>query len=210
MNKNPNDPADAAQATTYDPSQGDICPKGYYCPAGTIAAIKYKPGYYCDTTGIATPTKQCDAGYYRIEGRPRCDQPTGLLEISARRGTRHRPPCPMLARLVPIGNRRLCPCQVRQYCADLGATAPSGNCSEGYYCDALDPPPISPRRRYAMRVISVQKVVRRRRAGSYYSHIGLKECLECPAGFYCDLGAVDPVKCGWVIGVLQELIQLVR
>lgn len=70
--------------TNLATQKGNICPAGYYCPAGVSAAIecptgKYNPttgaaalsecldcppGYYCSSPGLSAPDGQCTAGFY--------------------------------------------------------------------------------------------------------------------------------------------------
>lgn len=74
--------------TTYSLQKYGLCPKGYYCPAGTSTpnaclagyyldadgsddisdCLKCPAGYYCSSAGLGEPDGQCAANYYCPEG----------------------------------------------------------------------------------------------------------------------------------------------
>ena len=124
-------------------SGAGVCPIGYYCPAGTNAPILCTPGKYCATTGLQTPTGDCTAGYYWLEGSSTATPSSGAMGG----------PCPAGSYCV-AGSSIYIQCAVGTYnpntgstssaacvtwdagkkCLSRGLTAPSTNCPAGYYC----------------------------------------------------------------------------
>ncbi|KAJ7417001.1 hypothetical protein WISP_67321 [Willisornis vidua] len=94
----------ASSPTPTDGLQGNMCPKGAYCPLGSAFPQPCPPGsyssstgntgiedcllcdagYFCDGTGLVSPTGLCEAGFYCSGGTispkpPRVWQPLDLL-----------------------------------------------------------------------------------------------------------------------------------
>ncbi|CEM28618.1 unnamed protein product [Vitrella brassicaformis CCMP3155] len=151
---------------------GNECAAGTYCPAGTPDFVPCDAGYFCNDTGLASPTDICDGGYYCEEGakgRTSAEDSGNVI------------PCPAGSYCEPGSTfHRLCPngtfssatnqdersdcqdCMPGKYCAEAGLTAPSGDCEAGFYCPAA----------------SVWK----------YG-------ILCPAGKKCPSGSATPQSC---------------
>jgi hypothetical protein len=146
---------------------------GYYSPAGSAAPIPCAAGTYNPSTGVGACapcpagflcpnqttiiTTPCPAGYY-------C--PAGAFVAT---------PCPAgtYSTQLALSNSTQCTaCPPGQYCATLGLTAPTGNCSAGYYCSA----------------------------GSDQSKPGASGVAvgfgaACPVGTFCPAGSAAPTPC---------------
>ena len=44
----------ASVGNPVDGTTGDICPRGYYCPLGSVAPLACSIGYYLDAEGSST------------------------------------------------------------------------------------------------------------------------------------------------------------
>ncbi|GKT35455.1 uncharacterized protein PTSG_02037, partial [Aduncisulcus paluster] len=167
------------------------CEAGYYCGGGSIST---QPSDPLDTNnGICPAGTYCDAA---------SDHP-----IPCSRGT-------FAALEKNNGGLGCISCTAGHYCADEGMDDVSGECSEGYYCDASAEATSATPKEYICPVGSmcekatVDHVVCP--AGYYTDEVGQSECTECPegyfctggshrvscpAGHYCAAGCSSPVKC---------------
>ena len=155
-----------------------ICASGLYSPSGSSECSSCPSGSYC-SSGIATA---CPSGYY-------C--PLGASASTL---------CPA-GYYCPSSSEEATPCQPGTYNPNTGASASTsclntpagyytilgsstntGYCEPGYYCLAGSAGP------YATPCP----------AGTYVTSPGstsLSSCLQCPAGYYCELGTAFPVIC---------------
>lgn len=172
---------------------GYYCPAGtqfpntWPCPLGTFGnasnlmnasqCTRCSPGRYCAAVGATTPTGACQVGYYCAGGATSPNPTDGVTGNLCPAGS-YCPAGVSTPQLCPAGtfspdtgawNASSCrACPAGQYCATPGLTAPTGNCSAGYYCPAdafagqtQPAPPAYP----------------------------------CPRGFYCPAGAAEPLQC---------------
>lgn len=204
-------------AATEDPtdgSTGDICPKGFYCAAGASTPMKCIPGHYCAGTGnVGTwdTTNECNAGYYCVEESSTATPTDGTSGSFCTRGhyceqgTAHPVPCPRGTYRSSSGATQLgdcAKCPDGQYCSDLGATTIKGLCASGYYCPdngltvgwLTDKPEANICDEGHYCTIGATAMLDCL-AGTYQPYKGQSTCITCPAGFTCDLGAVNPVEC---------------
>jgi hypothetical protein len=165
-----------------------LCSAGYYCPGGQSATSEHvcPSGSYC-VAGVAHPTA-CSAGEYQSAiGQDRCDVcparfvcaantttpstcPPGYV-CPAGTGNATQYPCPIgkYSNVGGLADATECvSCPAGQYCETPGLTAPTGNCSAGFYCvrNASEPSPT-----------------------------GLLTGDECPPGSYCPSGSTGPISC---------------
>ena len=49
---------------SFNDTEGDICPAGYYCERGSKVPAECPQGKYCAHAGLASPTGNCTGGYY--------------------------------------------------------------------------------------------------------------------------------------------------
>ncbi|XP_014797053.1 PREDICTED: multiple epidermal growth factor-like domains protein 11 isoform X3 [Calidris pugnax] len=129
--------------TPTDGLLGNACPKGNYCPLGSAFPQPCPPGYYSNSTGNTgiEDCLLCDAGYY-------CNgtglvSPTGLCEaefycsggaISSKppRTTVSGGPCPP-GHYCVVGSTRARPCPAGSY-SPSWSMAQCLECPEGFYC----------------------------------------------------------------------------
>ncbi|GIQ81354.1 hypothetical protein KIPB_002301, partial [Kipferlia bialata] len=150
---------------------GSTCPIGYYCPEGSSAAYQCPAGeyqplpgqstceacperYYCDGNEI-TPVV-CPPGYYCPAGSVVYgDNPCPIGTFSSEEGLMEEAECVA--------------CSTGSYCAVPGLSAPTSECSAGYYCSggASTSTPSDPDANND----------------------------KCPAGYYCLEGTLSPVAC---------------
>ncbi|XP_062603182.1 uncharacterized protein LOC134264959 [Saccostrea cucullata] len=168
------------------------CPSGYYCPAGTqsdtenpcpagtfnpatmqtnsSACLSCTPGTYCQTTGLSAPTNNCSAGYY-CSGGSVATMPTDPTQGGK---------C-VRGQYCPEGSPAAIECPGGKYCFSERLSEPTGNCSQGYYCNGstiLSSPP----------------------DGSTGG--------GCPQGHYCPTGSSIPTPCpiGYYLDVILSSV----
>ncbi|XP_036928145.1 uncharacterized protein LOC119004899 isoform X4 [Acanthopagrus latus] len=162
-----------------------VCPVGHYCVGGV--AVPCPAGTYGLKEGLQRlrDCTICPAGFYCLEGssqRPTsqflCPQGYYCEEGTA---TPHGSPCPAGTAGEQLGqtSRAACKrCREGRFCP-AGSSGPGLPCARGRYCPAGLEEVICPR-------------------GTFTPHqgaISVKDCLKCPAGFYCPEGTSDPVPC---------------
>ncbi|XP_030258688.1 zonadhesin isoform X7 [Sparus aurata] len=162
-----------------------VCPVGHYCVGGV--AVPCPAGTYGSKEGLQRlrDCTICPAGFYCLEGssqRPTsqflCPQGYYCEEGTA---TPHGSPCPAGTAGEQLGqtSRAACKrCREGRFCP-AGSSGPGLPCARGRYCPAGLEEVICPR-------------------GTFTPHqgaISVKDCLKCPAGFYCPEGTSDPVPC---------------
>jgi hypothetical protein len=179
---------------------GGICPRGFYCPSGSVHPLPCTPGMACTRAGLSQPDAACQEGYYcraqSSSATPRDD----TLEGDG--GNRCRPGfyCPAASAwplACPIGTYnpdflatsvsacRVCP--ARTYCGSLGLSAPSDYCPAGYFCVAgsTTPRPTSglcPPGHFCILGSAAPSPCP---TGTYQPSSGSTSCIACPAGFSC-------------------------
>ncbi|KAF8822159.1 GCC2 and GCC3 domain-containing protein [Cardiosporidium cionae] len=149
------------------------CAEGYYCPERSERAYAALcPAGKTSASGAATELDcvNCPAGYYCLIGNKKLECPAGYY---CPEGSIAAIPCPKGSFNPFVRSIALSDCQSctgGSYCSSLGASAVTGSCFEGYYCNnsASTPFPNS----------------KRDTSGG-----------ECPPGYYCPLGTATPVAC---------------
>ncbi len=170
------------------------CKPGYYCPSGTGLMLPcpsgtYGPynyqydisqcfscvaGYYCEGSGLATPTAQCDAGYYCPAGSsvPRPANHFCNVGQYCPKGSSVANACVAGTYQNSVKQGACMPCPKGYYCP-AGSTSFSGqNCLPGYYC----PEGTGASTQYPCP------------AGTYNpssNAFALSQCLGCGPGYYC-------------------------
>lgn len=168
---------------------GDVCPRGKYCPAGTVtpidcplgmfnnattagssaACIACWGGYVCDSAPLTLPSKLCPATFYCPNGTVSASLTCTVGSFCA--GGNSAPiPCPAGSYADAPGLAACKPCPMRSYCL-AGATAPLP-CPAGYVCGGNTTAP------YVAPCPS----------GTYSNVTSLAstaECTACPPGMYC-------------------------
>ena len=174
---------------------GDICPEGFFCEESSAFPTQCEPGTYSNSTGlnqcIECPVSQfcnnsvhpepCLPGYYCPEG----------IGFDLR-------PCPigMYNPVSAAANESYClMCDLGMYCDFQGASSPTGNCSEGFYCSSgVDIPNpsgvhkgiggICPPGTFCPDGTSSPISCP---MGSYQQTAGASNCLICPSGYFCSI-----------------------
>lgn len=204
---------------------GSYCPAGtkfgkeYLCPNGTFGNVTHlktdsecnpcTAGSYCDINGLTKPTGLCLAGYFCTSGaylpNP-VDGTTGNICQPGNycpEGSPNVVPCPAGYYSTSTGLKSVqeCTgCDPGTYCEGIGKTAPTGNCSAGYYCshNASVPAPTDgitgnkcPVGHYCPIGTAQPKLC----SPGFYTDTELNAvCLICPAGKYCTNGS-NPQDC---------------
>ncbi|XP_041098352.1 SCO-spondin [Polyodon spathula] len=161
----------AETSMPVDGVSGDRCPKGLYCPKGSVLPLPCPDGSYTNITGAAE-CLDCPAGYYCLSGQSvqlcpeghYCPGGTGLDRL----------PCPPGTYSPEPGNSQLeqcLLCPAGMYCEDWGLSVPTGSCQAGYFCLA------------GMNF--------RNPDGNISTGVG----GPCPRGHYCPAGTSLPVPC---------------
>ena len=179
-------------------SAGGICPLGHQCPPGSSAPEPCRTGTYSNITGAelcficpagysctnSITADQCSPGFY-------CPAGTGFDQQPCPRGTYN----PAYRKT----NQSDClTCDPGMYCGATSLSAPSGNCSAGYYCTAGVDTPIPtgvegigglcPIGSYCPEA-SFQPIPCQQ--GTYNELTGQSSCLDCPQGYYCPENTSD-------------------
>ena len=181
----------ASSATPTDGVTGNICPKGYYCPSGSIYPIacpkgtyngatqksslsdclSCPPGKYCGSAGLSTYTNVCQAGFYCVGGNYELMPKAGKCTIG---------------NYCPAGSFSLNACPPGTY-QDQNMQSACKTCPAGYFClnDATTSPTLCPPGYYCPAGSSVALACP---AGTYTSKSGrtiVDQCTNCPSGYYC-------------------------
>jgi hypothetical protein len=176
-----------------------LCPVGHYCPSDTADPIICADGTFTNQTGssscdICPPGHYCEAQYSSSTYRPcplgyYCPQETGLDWI----------PCPVGKYGSRIGLQtedECTACDPGKYCNALALHRPVGNCSAGFYCPQgaqnawglmmYTGNLTCPRGSYCPKGSSVPIACPRGTYNPSLGQIAIQDCLDCPAGQYCD------------------------
>ena len=180
-----------------DDITGNVCDIGQYCPEGSLVGIDCPrgtfsnisgiwekeqctsclPGYYCDTTGLSTPTGPCSSGYFCTE-RALLSNPVGEMYGGVCPAGHYCPErtsvpqgCPPGTYLNQTGAESVddcTPCEPGMHCNASGLDTPSGPCDAGFYCS---------------------------RGANVSTPIDGMEGGVCPVGHFCREGSPLPTPC---------------
>eukprot|EP00002_Diphylleia_rotans_P010730 TRINITY_DN2129_c0_g1_i2.p1 TRINITY_DN2129_c0_g1~~TRINITY_DN2129_c0_g1_i2.p1 ORF type:complete len:5186 (-),score=657.71 TRINITY_DN2129_c0_g1_i2:603-16160(-) len=209
-------------------SAGNYCPPESsfptQCPLGTFSNRQglsnstqcslCTPGKYCDQAGLTAATKTCNAGFLCQKGAVSPNGstasdispnpcPSGHYCLS---GTTTPTPCQsgtFASATGGIDASHCLPCSAGSYCDKTGLSAPSGNCTRGYYCLEGSNSPIPKDTRFGSICPpghycppGTQSATQYPcPSGTYSNSHGLGaigECLACPPGWYCDVASTSP------------------
>ena len=190
---------------------GSICPPGTSCVIGSDTPLPCAEGTYSGDEG-QTECWSCPAGFYCPSGTSEFNRFPCSSGHYCPGGTRYANefPCPVgtfnpykLAQ-----NLSEClPCSGGKYCESPGLSTPTGNCTEGYFCElAIDLPSpfnetfgsICPIGHYCPEMSAAPDLCD---PGSYCGQSGLASPESaCSAGFFCSLGADTPTPTDGVTG----------
>ena len=146
------------------------CPKGSYCPYGTINYIDCPAGSYCPSTKLGNPL-DCPEGYYCPTPQEKYICPAG--KYNNIKGQTNCKDCPA-GSYCPTGSINPISCKFGNYC-QTGSSSEE-ECPEGYYCP-------TPREKYICP------------AGKYNNIKAQTNCKDCPVGSYCPEGSINPISC---------------
>lgn len=152
----------ALKPNPVNESYGGICPRGSYCPVGTVAPFKCPPGTFnnltsasnpsscllctpgkfCEGYGLTSPSGDCDAGWFCRRGA-HSKRPTLITNVVYNNSLVFTCPaylvnqtgdiCPV-GSFCPNGSAEPKPCLAGMFCDIQGLPYPAGNCTEGYFC----------------------------------------------------------------------------
>lgn len=199
----------SVSSTPTDGVTGQSCPIGNFCPQGTPVPVACPTGtlsdstglstagdcqdctggYYCNGTGLTTPSGPCDPGYYcsrkAVTATPTDSGVTG-------------DPC-TTGHYCPGTTTSPLPCPDGTYMTNTGADA-CWNCTPGYYCTTGLAPDPCPPGFYCPEGTGV--LWQSCPPGTYSTLTGLwhvDNCTQCTGGMYCATpnatsvtGACDP------------------
>jgi hypothetical protein len=158
----------------------DACPTGYYCPAGTTAAIPCAAGTYNPNTGgqNASACLTTDAGYYSVAAST---AKNGLCYPGYY--------CPEKS-----SGPMAAACLAGTYRAEYGGTASSdcATCTAGSYCPKASYAPLLCPRGYYCPASTAEPIACG--PGTFGDVAGLRqesECTLCSPGYYCETWALQ-------------------
>jgi len=174
------------------------CPQGYTCQTckkGTysvrvgvfyVNCLPCPPGLYCDTDGSASPTGQCEAGYYCLSGSTTAT-PSGTNgnicpnNHYCPKGTGNPIPCPIGSK-----NNQQTGLKSENECQPPFDQCPLGHscavCPMGHFCANEQQPTKCPSGTYNDRLKATK----------------MSDCMPCLAGHYCrETGLVRPSGLCW-------------
>ena len=114
---------------------GNICPPGYFCPAGSGNPNICPPGMFCAHFGLSSPSGNCTAGFYCLSGSvtpTEFECPSGHFCLA---GTSLPEPCPKGTYYPGLKNSlksNCISCLAGHYCEISGLAAVTGKCSPKY------------------------------------------------------------------------------
>eukprot|EP00163_Fabomonas_tropica_P011852 TRINITY_DN227_c0_g2_i1.p1 TRINITY_DN227_c0_g2~~TRINITY_DN227_c0_g2_i1.p1 ORF type:complete len:7500 (+),score=2428.07 TRINITY_DN227_c0_g2_i1:177-22676(+) len=169
---------------------GGPCFPGTYCPGGASNYTICDPGMYCDAWTLSTPSGNCSAGYYCLQGAvqaapnvteqggacpPGYYCPVGSPSFTLK--------CPQGTFNGQYGQASITDCQQcpgGKVCSTDGLIAPNGDCAPGYFCSigAQSSKPLA------------AQVSAMAGPGSNQSQGDI-----CPTGHYCPGGTAVPLGC---------------
>ena len=194
---------------------GGVCPSGSYCPEGSATpqvcpigtfqpnkgaqnyseCIRCSPGMFCDSQGLVSPSGDCQAGYYCIEGAvfpAPTDNLTGnVCPIGSFCPTGSVSPtqCTNGTYTNHTGALECYPCSVGQYCAGGSHSEP---CPQGYYClegTAVDWTPCPEGTYGDLSGLGIEADCKQCDEGAYCSGTGQVTISGlCSPGYYCQEG----------------------
>lgn len=150
---------------------GDICPKGYFCEAGTSEPTPCPAGMYNNELG-QFKCKVCPAQYYCPENTVDYSIYSCPVGHYCLRNTTHDKefPCPAgtFNNKTNAASELDClPCTRGSYCESTGNPMPTALCSPGWYCNG----------------------------GATTSKPTSNNGGRCTAGYYCPRGSYAPLEC---------------
>ncbi|XP_019363984.1 PREDICTED: multiple epidermal growth factor-like domains protein 11 [Gavialis gangeticus] len=220
----------AASPKPTDGVTGNICPPGTYCipgsampmlcPAGTFCGLQGQSmvsecqpclsGFYCAVSGLSAPSGQCWEGYY-------CDSSQGPISNvtlypcpqgfycppGTQKATQHSCPPGTFGPRQRLKSMDECQgCPPGKYCALPGLAAPTGDCSEGFWCKggAQVKDPVDgesglpcPPGRYCLAGTPIPLLCPHGTWSSSKGNKNLQDCQPCSGGHYCNgTGLVAP------------------
>ena len=178
-------------------TMGGMCVAGEYCPTGASTPLPCDPGKYCLTDQLPAPSGDCLAGYY-CNGSAILPNPVNETYGDV---------CP-LGHYCPTGssypiacdpgyysdrynnqNESNCvACTAGMYCSGYGRDLPNGYCDVGWYCpEGMTVPQPPGYQCLAGHQCPLGSPVQTPCESGFYQPLPERgECLDCPAGYYCD------------------------
>ncbi|XP_063692807.1 zonadhesin-like [Bolinopsis microptera] len=194
-------------AMSGTPPTGDTggqCTPGHICPRGSETQQPCPARYFCQTAGMSKVTDDdiCPAKYYCPAGTDEPDSNECTAGNYCPEGTGATPaPCPAGKFSSDKGlsaETQCTPCQAGFYCPLPGQTQVDEDnhvCPEGYYCpagtDQQNSFPCEP----GSKCPQGQDKPVPCEGGTFQEQTGQTECVECPAGKYCEPGVLIPADC---------------
>lgn len=189
-------------------SMGGRCNAGQFCPEGSSEPTECTPGYYCENDELANVSGLCWAGYYcngsTILPNPQNDSTGDVCPKGhfCPEGSRTPTPCEpgeFTDRFYNQNKSNCLACTAGQYCSGYGRDLPNGDCDEGWFCpEGMTKPQPDGNRCLAGHKCPVGSPQQTPCASGTYQPLPEQgECLDCPAGKYCDQNeAIDELQSG--------------
>lgn len=190
-----NDTGDSCSCPSV--TMGGMCVAGTYCPEGSPAPIPCDPGSYCLHDELGSTSGLCLEGYYcngsTIVPNPVNDStgdicpkghycPTGsTYPIACEPGE--------FSDSFANANKSNClPCTAGMYCPYYGMDLPAGLCHVGWYCPEgmTLAQPVGKQCLRGQACPEGSPSPTTCASGYYQPNVEQGDCLQCPAGMYCD------------------------
>ena len=174
-----------------DALMGDVCPIGTFCPLGSDLPIPCPPGQFCGFEGLSVPSGNCTAGHYCPQGSTLENQQLCSSGHFCPEGATVEIPCPSGTFSNASGNAEVDDCLLCTagfYCNGRGLTAPTGECSSGYYCPEgqTDATPLEFVCTPGHFCEAGSPILYECLPGTFQAMRAQSSCDECPSGYYCD------------------------
>jgi hypothetical protein len=185
-------------------SASNLCPPGTYSSSVRLSSLDNctvcPPGSYCSSANRTAAEGLCAAGYFCPEGsltayHAKC--PPGKW-CAAGAGAPSNCPSGTYSAAEALTNVTSClDCPAGNFCSEPGLTAPSGNCEAGFYCLSKQTSrfPVNnaqggacPKGHFCLQGTPAPVPCE---PGTYSDDFGQSSCSVCPAGFFCEGGAIS-------------------
>ena len=201
-----------ARSTTprQGPSEGDICPRGFYCPTGSSRPLscdsgtfgaasglenetdctQCTAGMFCGERNLTNPSGSCAPGFYCPTGSSLSGQVVCPAGSFCPTGSFTPIPCPAgtYSNTTQLSSSVECvSCDAGFACNSTGLLKPSSLCFPGYYCPEgtnTSTPQlfVCPT---ALHCPEGSPAPQPCPSGSFTNNTGRASCLPCPPGFQC-------------------------
>lgn len=158
-----------------------LCNQGYYSPFGSMNCFICPSGSYCPDTGTSLPIPSPPGWYIPLQGQTEPFFSTCVYGFFCPSGSASPRPCPPGNFCPNIGLDKPIQCPAGTYNSQSQSTTYTNciPCPSGTYCNL---------------VIGATDVIPCP-SGKYCPESSISFNNSCPIGYYCPLGATNPIEC---------------